>query len=154
MKLTKEAVATIKSLEDRRGRLTPEQIVNEARAKDSPIHHFFTWDDSEAAEKWRIEEARELLKRIKIVVQIEERIIRTVAYVHDPQQDTNRAGYVTVLKVRTQDAAGMMKAELEAISFLLERSYGLSQVKAIELPGLAGKIMLIKDQIDQLVKEL
>ena len=37
---------------------TPEQIVERARDESSELHKLFTWDDTEAAEKWRKQEAR------------------------------------------------------------------------------------------------
>ena len=37
---------------------TPEQIVAFARNEDTELHKCFTWDDREAAEKWRLQEAR------------------------------------------------------------------------------------------------
>ena len=43
------------------GRLVPEQVVESARPKSSPLHGRFTWDDGEAADKWRIHQARMLI---------------------------------------------------------------------------------------------
>lgn len=37
---------------------TPEQIVAFARNEGTELHKCFTWDDREAAEKWRLQEAR------------------------------------------------------------------------------------------------
>lgn len=44
--------------------LTPKNLVNEARPEDSPLHPEFDWDDSIAAEKWREEQARQVIKTI------------------------------------------------------------------------------------------
>ena len=44
--------------------LTPENLVNEARAEDSPIHSAFEWNDSIAAEKYRYEQARLMIANI------------------------------------------------------------------------------------------
>lgn len=43
------------------GRLIPEHVVDAARPKSSPLHNRFTWDDGEAAEKWRVHQARMLI---------------------------------------------------------------------------------------------
>lgn len=37
---------------------TPEQIVEKARDESTELHKCFTWDDKEAADKWRKQEAR------------------------------------------------------------------------------------------------
>ena len=39
---------------------TPDQIVERARDEKSELHKLFTWDDTEAAEKWRKQEARQI----------------------------------------------------------------------------------------------
>lgn len=46
--------------------LSPALIVDDARSDDSPLHPIFTWDDSVAAEKWRHEEARMLVRHIRV----------------------------------------------------------------------------------------
>ena len=44
------------------GVLEPSQVVDAARAEGSPLHTSFTWDDGEAAEKWRVHQARNLIR--------------------------------------------------------------------------------------------
>lgn len=44
------------------GKLEPVAVVDAARAKTSPLHSCFTWDDSEAAEQFRLIEARKLIQ--------------------------------------------------------------------------------------------
>ncbi len=44
------------------GVLMPELVVNAARYKSSPLHESFDWDDGEAAHKWRLEQARRLIR--------------------------------------------------------------------------------------------
>ena len=46
----------------RGGMLMPEQVVSAARTKSSPLHNSFDWDDTEAAHRWRLEQARRLLR--------------------------------------------------------------------------------------------
>ena len=42
--------------------LTPQIVINSARSKDSILHDQFEWDDTAAAKKYRIVQARELLQ--------------------------------------------------------------------------------------------
>jgi hypothetical protein len=44
-------------------------VVEAARPKESPLHGSFTWDDTKAAQQWRIQQARQL---IRAVVQFEQ----------------------------------------------------------------------------------
>ena len=55
--------------------LRAEDVVAEAVAPDSPLHSLFTWDDSEAARKHRLQEASRL---IRVIVHFEPRVQRTV----------------------------------------------------------------------------
>lgn len=51
------------------GLLYEEIIVAAATSEGSPLHAAFTWDDSAAAEKWRLEEARTLIRRVYVRVE-------------------------------------------------------------------------------------
>ncbi len=44
------------------GILRPEAVVERARLPDNVLHGRFTWDDEEAAEQWRLEQARQLIR--------------------------------------------------------------------------------------------
>lgn len=41
--------------------VTPEQIVERAEDESTELHKCFTWDDTEAAGKWRKHEARQIM---------------------------------------------------------------------------------------------
>lgn len=47
-------------------RLTPPQVVEEARPEGSPLHSEFEWDDSIAAEQHRLTQARALIGSYKV----------------------------------------------------------------------------------------
>jgi hypothetical protein len=55
----KEIDALIKKYD---GAVTPKQVVDFARSDKTALHALFTWDDSEAAEKWRLHQARNVLR--------------------------------------------------------------------------------------------
>lgn len=48
------------------GRLTPQIVLDVARAPEHPLHSRFEWDDAVAAEKWRREQAHDLIQSVKI----------------------------------------------------------------------------------------
>lgn len=151
MRMTPEAIAEIKALEDRSGRLTPEQVVDAARSPSSAIHECFEWDDSTAAEKYRVEQARDLLKRVKIEVEIHETTIRVVGYVRDPDAETGKPGYRATMRVTKRGAGSMMVQELAAIGFDIDRAVGLAEARARDLPeGFADKLLAIREQVDAL----
>lgn len=57
-------------LEAIQGSLTPERIVDEARNKSLELHKCFEWDNEEAAEKYRITQARDVLRFISVVTTV------------------------------------------------------------------------------------
>jgi hypothetical protein len=48
------------------GRLTPHAVVDSARNRRSPLHPHFEWSDKIAAEAYRLDQARELVRTIRI----------------------------------------------------------------------------------------
>ncbi|MFG1794247.1 hypothetical protein [Nocardia sp. NPDC049149] len=63
-----------------RGRLLPEDVVDAARDEASPLHGRFEWRDDIAAEAYRRDQARELIRSVRLVyaesVDGEERRVR------------------------------------------------------------------------------
>jgi len=53
-----------------KGNLNPNNILESAKSKKSILHQYFDWDDTEAAEKWRISQARNITNHIIEVVVI------------------------------------------------------------------------------------
>ena len=54
------------AVRERHGWLTPEAVVGEARSPQHPLHHEFEWDDAIAAHEHRLEQARELIRSVRI----------------------------------------------------------------------------------------
>jgi hypothetical protein len=48
------------------GTLTPEQVLKAAAPKSSPLHQHFQWDDTEAARQYRLMQAGQLIRRVRI----------------------------------------------------------------------------------------
>ncbi len=46
--------------------LTPDVVVADAHSPCSPLHAFFEWDDSEAAEQYRLHQARNLIHSVAV----------------------------------------------------------------------------------------
>lgn len=50
------------------GRLESALVVDAARPETSPLHAAFEWSDKAAAEQWRAEQARFLIRSVEIVI--------------------------------------------------------------------------------------
>lgn len=47
------------------GKLTPALVVEEAAAEDHPLHNRFEWDDAVAGHKYRLTQAKQLIRVVK-----------------------------------------------------------------------------------------
>lgn len=62
-----ETIQELQRLYQEKGKLLhPTDVVDAARSEDSPLHRHFEWDDGVAAERWRTEQARDLLQRVYV----------------------------------------------------------------------------------------
>lgn len=59
-----EALEAIADQND--GHVTPAAVVAAARAKGSPLHQFFEWDNRKAADAWRLDQARSLIRVVAV----------------------------------------------------------------------------------------
>ena len=57
----------LEAIREQYGKLTPKVVVSEARDPGHPLHSQFEWDDSVAGEKWRVHQARELIRSVRVV---------------------------------------------------------------------------------------
>lgn len=57
----------IEQIEQRDGCITKESFLNESRPIEAPTHDLFEWDDSKAAEKYRLHQATTTIGNLRIV---------------------------------------------------------------------------------------
>lgn len=87
------------------GRLTPDLVVQAAqRNPQSALYAQFTWDVKKAAREHWIEQARALIRRVRVEIQVEEKSYLIPAYVRDGSVEHGEQGYVAV-EVLREDAA-------------------------------------------------
>ena len=79
-----------------RGNLTPEAVLKNAKSASSPIHDYFTWDDTEAAHKMRLLEAATLIRSVKVRVEM-----------HDQDEPIVTRAFVNVRSTEADEATGM-----------------------------------------------
>jgi hypothetical protein len=74
------------------GKLTAEIVLEEATPVDHPLHSQFTWDDSEAARLYRLEEARRLIRIVRDPITTSSGEVARVRTYHSlPQEGGDRA---------------------------------------------------------------
>lgn len=103
------------------GQLTPAAVVDAARPRNSPLHEYFDWSDTSAAEKFRLLQARQLIRTVVTMLPSRNGPQQTVrAFVSLPDDRSKREGYrLLTTVIRNKDLRHkMLKGALrEAQSF-------------------------------------
>lgn len=89
-----------------KGELTPKDVLDDARNPNSPLHRHFEWDDGAAAEAYRMDQARGLIRAVvAIYVSDEKPATRVRAFVHIPEPGAPhyRATGHAMSQVKTRD---------------------------------------------------
>lgn len=118
-----------------RGSLTPQFVLEKARDEGSALHSCFTWDDSEAAEKWRQTEARRLIVRVKVEVQARpsELPIRVRAYTSLMSDRLSGGGYHSTVTVMSDAGlrAELLRTALAELQALQRKYRHLSELSMV-----------------------
>lgn len=145
---SEEIRAAVVALENEHGRLTPEYVLEEAAIETSPLHGCFEWDDSVAAHKHRLDQARRLIRSVKVVVTTTTRVISTVRYGRDPQAAPGQ-GYVSVEQLRSEpdNARAFLRHEFSRAAAHLRRAEDLAEVL-----GLRHEVTAVRQSVEMLSK--
>lgn len=137
----KSAANEIKRLiNENGGVLTPDQLVDYASSEKSPLHKYFTWDNTEAAKKCRIYEARTLLRVcVEIIPNGKANIVHRVT----THLSSDGTGYRAVADVLTDeeltaqmlsDALNELESFKKKYSRLKELSVVFKAIDKVKLP--------------------
>lgn len=118
---------------ERDGRLTAQELVNAARDRKHPMHSDFTWNDREAGEQHRLNQARGFIAGVRVLVTTSTKRITAVGYVRDPEA-APAPGYVSVVRLRTERdvAEDALTAEMARLQSILERTRELAAALELE----------------------
>lgn len=96
----------IEELEERFGVITPKILLDDSRPEDAVLHSCYEWDDSKAAEKYRLYQSKKIMGNL-VVAQIKEvpdkeppKFVR--AYVSVEERNES-AQYVSVTKALSEE---------------------------------------------------
>ena len=88
-------------IEERDGTLKPEAVVKYAKNKKTALHSKFNWDDSSAAEHWRLEQARGIIRVTVTVLPNQDMPVRAFVSLRD---DRNvNIGYRNITSVLSDE---------------------------------------------------
>lgn len=116
-------LSELQAIRDERGELTPALVVETARDPEHPLHSRFEWDDSTAAEKWRLEQASQLLRVVKLPAD-PSRPGDLRAFVAIKGKNSRRADYVPTEEALADEfARKLVLRDMEREWRLLKRRY-------------------------------
>jgi len=87
-------LAELEALKKKKGILRAEDVVDFARDETTALHEQFEWDDGAAAEAYRIEQARRIIRVTVTVIRHEEKDYRVRTFVSlTPDRKLEKGGY-------------------------------------------------------------
>jgi hypothetical protein len=93
--------AELERIRDRNaGKLDPDMVVHYAKSSNHPLHPLFEWDDNVAAQAYRVDQARQVIRSIEVVVDEAPRAKPTRAFVSVVQ---DRSRHYTSVQVAMSD---------------------------------------------------
>ena len=110
--------AEFKRIKEKHRTINKSLIVEESKNEDSYLHEYFEWDNEKAADKWREEQARLLIKNIKVTVVNETIECSVRAFVHTVTTDCPTRSYVPIQEVINDETA------YKDLVSQIERDYG------------------------------
>lgn len=122
----------IASCADRQHRITPDAVVERARDPQSVLHNEFEWDDALAAKQARLDRARELIREVRVMVEVEEVRISAPFYVVDPSAKSPAYKATTLVARKREDALEVLRDELSRVVGALNRGTSLSLIFGLQ----------------------
>ena len=107
------------------GRLTPANLVEEARPEESPMHKAFEWDDAKAAENYRKQQATQMIRAIVVresdVVSGGSESVQVKVF-NQPEKGGVYESLMTILLDEEKSGSLMDKAKAELRTFRIKYS--------------------------------
>lgn len=88
--------AVAKMMEERGGDIQAEELVVAATATSSPLHCLFEWDNSKAGHSFRVEQARQILRSIRVKIEQRGHTIVAPFYLRNPDLPPAEQGYTAL----------------------------------------------------------
>lgn len=145
-----DAIHAVLARLEKRGRLTPDNTIEEARDPKSPLHGEFTWDlQSAAMMTWR-SQARALISHFQISVVVHQKEYRIQEFVETPGKAGKEQGYTafTRIKDKKELAREFFDRELGIAASYVAKTKDYAQVL-----GLDSRVEKVVDEIASLRKD-
>ncbi len=103
--------------ERNKNEVTPAQVVEEARDKRSPLHNCFDWNNKDAANKYRLHQARMLISSLVVEIAINEpEQVRAFINISIPTEGNSYCSISTVVNNEAKIELVIMDARRRMVS--------------------------------------
>jgi hypothetical protein len=131
-----EKIGTLLAQIEQLGPLTPETVLQHARDKASPLHRHFEWNNSKAAEEYRLQQAAWLLRTVKVRVVVKDTRSSARAFIAvkvDPDEPSPRLQYVSLSAALDNPdwRAQMIEQALRELESFRQKYAVLSELKTV-----------------------
>lgn len=112
------------------GRLTPDEVIQEAKNAESPLHSCFTWDEHDGYLANLKTEARILISSFEVKLIVKNTVYRVQEFVEDPRKPEREQGYISISQIKDskQLAREFMDRELGIASTYVAKTKEYSEV--------------------------
>lgn len=126
------------------GYLTPAHVVEFARDPKTHLHDRFTWDDTEAAQNWRLHEAARIIRCAVVILDNPKMIRRVRAYVSLLPDRFNGRGYRPIKMVLS---SGELRAQLLDTALAELQAFQLKYAYLQELSGVFAELEKVQARV-------
>lgn len=146
-RLSPEQQDAVRALEVN-GIIRPDAVVDAARNPASVLNSLFEWRDDEAAEKYRLLQARSVIRLVPMTVHRGPRVLATPRYVSLGRR-APEPGYVEILRLKTEtQQRDLAIAEINRALGVLERARRTLAVFGLD-PGAEAAISATSVWLEQ-----
>lgn len=78
----------LQAIYDERGELTPRAVVESATPRNHPLHGFFEWDNKVAGEKYRLHQAEEMIRSVRVTYTNQSGEVQRIRWWHPVRETT------------------------------------------------------------------
>lgn len=107
----------------------PDQILEKGRDENTELHKCFTWNDQEAAEKWRLHQARHIVDCLIIEQTVNNENVPEVRFFHK----NDNGGYkpTTYIFTKADEHAKLLQAAYAELAAFKRKYAGLQELDYI-----------------------
>lgn len=129
-RLSPEAIkAELERIEALYGKLTPELVVQESADLNSVLYAVFEHDPAKGLLEYQIEQARQLIRSVRVEITTTVKKVTTVGYIKDPDVRATEQGYVGMVALLTQEerARAVIDKEVDRVAALISRTRSIAE---------------------------